>query len=342
MSQEESVVAYSLPPFHRRVVANLMDFLIFALLFIALFIPTNAITKATPGYRHADKLVNTRRVDSGLYIYESSTKTYITYPTYYDNYATQASGYVRVSKCAEAIDNFINYIGNEIDETAKQKLQKDYDEYRLSLFYKGEPYFVKNNEGVVETNKNNEAHPERTCMATNEQYYKNVYHIYILQNCAGYMVANFPDYKNSLMLMSNLLFFEEIPIAFILSGTLTYFVPTLIFKRGRTTLGKLAFRIGLIDQNLFSPSFGRNLARFAIFFFGELVLSLFTFTIPIIVSFSMMSFSKRKQGFPDFMLGLLEVGTSDNNIYFNKYEAAVLHFEGYKKGISFHMKKQEY
>lgn len=335
---EPTVVTYEAPPFHRRVVANLMDILIFVLLFIAVFIPTNAITKITPQYIRANDIVNTTRQESGFYIYEPSTKTYMAYPTYFDYYATDSTGYVKATTCAEAIDNFIAYVGSKCGDAKRQEIQDEYDRYRLSMKYNGNPYFIEV-DGVVVSNKYSESEPEKTCKATNEEYYRNVYHIFILQSCAGYLISWFPDYKASTSLMSNMLFFIEIPVSYFLAGLITYFIPPLIFKRGGKTLGKLAFRIGLIGNDLFSPSVGKIIARFSIFFFGELVLSLFTFGLPFIISFSMMAFSKRKQGFPDYMLGLIEIDTSKNNIYFNKYEAAVFQMDGSKKGISFHMKE---
>ena len=337
---EQTTIAYEAPPFHRRVVANLMDILIFALLFIAIFIPTNAITKITPSYVHANDVVNTTRKDSGLYIYESSTGTYMTYPTYYDNYSSSSTGYVKATTCADSIDNFISYVATYKGETFRKEIQDEYDSYRLGLKYQGEPYFVKV-DGVVVSNKASEVDPTKTCKASNDDYYKNVYHIFILQECVGYLISWFPDYKDATSLMSNMLFFIEIPVSYFLSGLITYFIPPLIFRRGGKTLGKLSFRIGLIGNDLFSPSVGKIIARFAIFFFGEMVLSLFTFGIPFIVSFSMMAFSKRKQGFPDYMLGLIEIDTSKNNIYFNKYEASIFQLDGSKKGIAFHIREQK-
>ena len=337
---DETKVVYEAPPFHRRVIANLMDIMIFVLFFIGIFIPTNAIAKNTKSYINSNQIINTVREESGFYIYEPSTKTYMTYPTYYDNYAADASGYVKATTCATAIDDFINFVGENVGDSAKEEIQKNYDEYRLSLTYNDVPYFVKEN-GVVVSNKYSELESDKKCMATNDDYYRNVYHIYILQDCAGYLLVYFPEYKAANTNVSNILFFIEIPIAYFMSGLITYFIPPLIFKRGGKTLGKLAFRIGLIDNTLFCPSIGKIIARFSIFFFGEMVLSLFTFGIPFIISFSMMVFSKRKQGFPDYMLGLVEVDTSKNNIYFNKYEASVYQFDGSSKGIDFHIREQK-
>ena len=60
-----------------------------------------------------------------------------------------------------------------------------------------------------------------------------------------------------------------------------------------------------------------------------------------IISFSMMVFSKRRQGFPDFMLGLTEVDTNKQKIYFSKYEIAVEHSLDHKEAIPFKLIEKE-
>ena len=48
-----------------------------------------------------------------------------------------------------------------------------------------------------------------------------------------------------------------------------------------------------------------------------------------------MVFSKKKQGFPDFMLGLTEVDTNKQKIYFNKYEVAIENTQMYGDPVDF-------
>ena len=136
----------------------------------------------------------------------------------------------------------------------------------------------------------------------------------------------------------NYLVFIELPISYTLAAFLVYFVPPLFFRRGRKTLGKALYHIGLIDTRVLSPSLGRFTIRFLIFFFGELVLSLFSFGIPYIISFSIMAFSKDKQGFPDYMLHLYEIDTSQANIYMD-YVEAQLKNELHGDAIDFKMEK---
>ena len=111
-----------------------------------------------------------------------------------------------------------------------------------------------------------------------------------------------------------------------------------IKRRGRKTIGKAIYHIGLVDDRLLAPTYARFTARFAILLFAELILSVFSFGIPYIISFSLMAFSKRKQGFPDYMLHLYEVDTSKANIYLD-YVEAQLKNELHGEAIDFKMEK---
>ena len=135
--------------------------------------------------------------------------------------------------------------------------------------------------------------------------------------------------------MSNILIFGEILPAYCLSGILIYLLPTFIFRRGRKTFGKAIYHIGVVDSRVLNCSLPRSLAKFSIFYFGELILSLFSFGLPFLVSFSIMVFSKKKQGFPDYMLGLEEVDTSEMKIFNDLVEIKLNEITPHKKAVDF-------
>ena len=324
-------VTYERPKFFHRIMANFIDILLFFGVLILLFIPTNAIVRNTPQYLAAEKVVNTRINDSGIYTYYDKTKTYLTWPSYYDNYSEDSSGYVKATKCSEAIDNFIEYVKTNAGEEKALEVQNAYDEFRLSKTFEDEPYFIKNSENIIVSNKESDG---GTCKASSDDYYKNIYKPYIMSDCAGYLITIFSDYYYANKTMSNFFFYLEAPVVFVLSVILVYYVPPLFFRRGRKTLGKALFRIGLVDSRILSPSFGRFTARFGILF-AEFILSVFTFMIPFIISFSLMVFSKEKQGFPDYMLKLNEVDTNKARIYYSKYEALLETKDPTKKPVDF-------
>ena len=94
----------------------------------------------------------------------------------------------------------------------------------------------------------------------------------------------------------------------------------IIFFRGKKSLGRLAFRIGLLGKDNFSLTIGRFTLRFLIFLFAEVILSVFTLCVPLIISISMSAFTKKKQNFHDFMLDIKEVDTYGTKIYLDKYD----------------------
>lgn len=324
MYQPHYEIHYSYPKFHRRVLANLIDFLGFALCFFLLFLGTRAIVTSTPSYSGKESALLAIRKESGLFHVDGSSSNDIV--SYLDD--DSFTGYAKMMAAEEAIDTFIVYINDNVGQDKAKTIQEDYDSYRLdsSLAYEGVAYFAKE-EGKIIRNK--------SCKADAENYFKNAYGKYIDDRCQGYLVTMVPAYLELTHFESNVLFFVEIPIAYILSGVLVYLLPPIFFKKGRMTLGKFAYQIGLADSRLLSCSFPRYFARWAIFFFGELCLSLFTFGIPCLVSFSLMAFSKKKQGFPDFMLGLYEVDVSHDKLYSSYEEISVDGIEGNKKPVDF-------
>ena len=320
-------VQYESPTFIKRVFANLLDIIFLFLAFISVFIGVQAIVRVTPFYKTADNVVATYRRDSGLFEYSSKRNTWENISTWLDNNDDTSYDY-RVSRCQTAIDDFLTYVNNNYNSRYAD-LKSDYDKSRLSskmIDSKKVPLFVETVDGIIHN-------PEST--ANSYYYYTKFYREYTLTNCGGFMITIIPEYRVALQQMSNALFYIQIPVSALVSGFLIYLLPGLIFRRGRPTFGKKLMQIGLVDSNILSPSVGRYIARWAIFFFGEVVLSFFTFGLPFIISFSMMVFSKKKQGFPDYMLGLTEVDTNKQKIYFNKYEIAIENTKMYGDPVDF-------
>ena len=304
-SPENSInIVYSLPNFGKRVFANFLDIIFLFLAFISIFIAVQKTTYVTPYYLRNDEIIATYREESGLFRYASSRKTWENISTFLDN-NNDTSYSARVYQCQVAIDDFIAYVGVKGTEEQYQEITTNYDESRLSenlLDSEDLPLFVKIEEEVedpdtheITTVKTIKHNPEGH--ANGEYYYTHFYREYTLTNCGSYMLAFFPEYKEATQNISNVFFFAQIPITLTLSVFAIYLLPAIIFRRGRPTFGKKIMQIGLVNSKMFSPSFLRYLARWSIFFFGEVVLSLFTFGVPLIISFSMMAFSKKSLAF---------------------------------------------
>lgn len=329
-------VEYEHPKFHKRVLANLIDILLLALSVVCFILITSAISHSTPSYKNADAIVALERENSQLFEYSTARKTWENVSTWLDN-NNDTSFDFRVQKCEKSIDGFIEiYIRNRFNGSLVnyEKITKDYNDSRLSnkLTYNGKKLFVYNSEGT-QIIKNPEVYG--VISQPSKYYYENFYREYTLTNCGSFMIAVVPNYQASLRTMSTWLFAFQIPVSVICGGFVIYLLPAFFMKRGCRTIGKALFGIGLVDSNILSPTLGRFTIRWFIFFFGEVMLSFFTFGIPFIVSFSMMAFTKKKAGFPDYMLGLTEVDTLKTKIYFSKYEASIDNINANKKPVDF-------
>ena len=324
----------------RRVFANLLDILIFALLLVSLFSLARLIVSNTEVYKNNfNEMVNIK-VDSGLYVKEEDGKTVTDIISYLNNDSNQTAG-SKTKRARKAIETFFTYTksfvdSGEISQNQYDIITEDYSTFMLSekMVYEGEKMFILDEEkGIIEN-------PDLTGEASNlsnihSYYFDNAYKPYIDKHLQGYLITTIPHYYELNEYVALTLIFAEILPAYLVSGLLVYLLPIFIFKHGRMTWGKAVYRIALLDKRILSPKIGRSLARFAIFYFGILILSLFSFGIPMIISFSLMVFSKNKQGFPDYMLRLTEVDAKRTKIYLSFQEVELEKTSPYKKPIDF-------
>ncbi|MCR4562358.1 MAG: RDD family protein, partial [Bacilli bacterium] len=278
------------------------------------------------GYQAKTKRLKTIQIESGLYVEVNGKNDDIV--SYLTSSTTDLAASAKKEKAKTAINTFINYLSVNVNPSAGQIVSDNYRDYRLnsSLTYEGVTYFVLDNNEVVEN---------AACKAKDEDYFNNVYAKYIDDRCQGYIVTLVPEYHSLLYFESMMLIFAEIMPAYLVAGLLVYLLPPLCNPRGHMTLGKLLYHISLADYNVLAISAKKFLARFAIFYFAELVLSMVTFGIPYLVSFSMMAFSKQKQGFPDYMLGIQEVDTSGQKLFKSFDEIRLSGVDKAKKGVDF-------
>lgn len=306
-------INYVRPIFHRRVLANMIDFFIFAFLWLISFTIAGNIAKSTNSYKEKQNYINTIHLNSDLYKIDNTGKIY-SVVSYYNHYQLNTTTQEK-NKLREHIDNFIVFISNEYGEESKEEIQKMYDDFRLNDNMKedGIPYFIVSDNKIIENtnSENNNITPTD---------YVNIYTNFIDNTCNGYLLSiDKTLYEYTSFLSKTIIFLELIP-TFFFSGILTWLVPPLVFKRGRKTIGKLIYKISAVNSKYLNLSIGKTFARFSIFFFGIITLSFVTLGVPMIISFSMMAFSKQKQSFPDYMLGIYEVNTSEDKVYFSKEE----------------------
>lgn len=322
-------IVYTRAKFTRRLFANLVDLLIFALLGICCFLAVRAIYCTTPDYIEKEAALTQMKLDSALYVDDEGQ---ILDVAGYLSASSEFTAADKVSKAKQAIEDFIDYAYQVEGEEVANEITTDYHDFFLDKYLLEEPYFIMEGGELVEN-------PE--CIASKKQYFENVYTPFINEHCQGYLTTRITPYLDLTKYISNILLFVEVPISYCLSGILTYYVPTWIFRRGRKTFGKALYRIGTVDGRMLNPTWKRSLARFAIFYFAILIFSVFSFAIPAIISVTLMGFSKKRQGFADYLLDLQEVDTTNMQIFYSLSEAQVSGAETHRRPISFESVRRE-
>jgi uncharacterized RDD family membrane protein YckC len=352
--KNEIKLEYYTPPFYRRVLANVIDVIFFLLAFVALFIGVREIVTSTSEYKTNIVAMAQIKVDSCLYIPDSlntiskiseyieaeekvlpeDIKEVVDIVSVLNN--TNLFGTIAQFDGAQAsIAGFHSYCAEVCTPESYAIIIADYENFMLSdelVDKDGNHYFIKDVDEKIIKNPD--------CTERDAVIYSKGYATYIDEHAQGYLLTSVPSYYEYSRYLSNMLLFLEIPISYSISGLLIFLLPVLIFRRGRMTFGKAIYRIGSVDANFFSPKIGRTLARFFIFYFAELILSLLTFGVPFIISFSLMVFSKKKQGFPDYMLGILEVDCYRTKIFMSKEEVALKGINTHSKAVDFKVREK--
>lgn len=326
-SVSEIKIEYERPKFYRVVFSIILDFLICSLLALLVFIGTKEIVGSTSTYKESLEAFNSLKVESQLYVYNVKFKRYEDIVTFYNESDGYSSSQVK-RDLSKRIDGFISYMGKVLGDNVQNELKEIYNEFRLDneLIYKEAKYFVINDLGnIVE---NSEA------KIPSSAYVENVYKKYIDNYALGQLIARNENALNYQRYLSNVLFYIEIPLAVFLSILITFYIIPLIVNRGKRTIGKLSFGIGYINKNILSP----NAKEFTFYFLWlllEILLSIVTFCIPLIISFSMMAFSKKRQSFAEYMLNLQIIDTYKDKIYKSKNEIVLEQENNQNDGIDF-------
>lgn len=352
-------IKYTRARFFQRVMANLIDILVLILLTLSCFLISRSIYNSTNEYKTMMNNINTAKIESGLFM-DSAYKSISEIENYLanenkvvpndmknvkdtvsilnddKNYGVEAK--IRGAKAV--INCFFKYASNIIENETYDSMIQNRNEYFLKedfVYIQNEnkiPYFL--------LNERNEIIQNEECPLTQIEYYKIAYRPYIDTNLQGYLASKIPAYYQSIKKLSSTLFFIELPICAISAFIITYFIPPLIFKRGRMTIGKAIYRIGLVNSNCLNPSFKVFFLRFLMLFFLEFILSIFTFGLPILISFSMMAFSKKRQSFIDYMFNLQEISVRGTKIFYSLDEIRINDLSKYHDPVNFNVRNQDW
>ena len=306
-------IEYYRPKFTRKLAASFMDAFIFSLLSLLFVVISKAIGDITPTYKQNSSELDTIKLDSGLFLEDNDGLVRDVVTIY--NLDTETNSSVVEKEVVNSINNFFTYVDNNLNHELYESMIKEFDELRLDqkliYSYEGNTYklFIQKDGKVV---KNNE-------VVVPSKSYISFYKDYIDNYALGYFhskidrVVTLEKYFSYVMAI-------EVIVGVLVGSIINYYVFPLIFRRNRYTLGRLTYKIGLVNKDVLHVSFGQFTLRFLIIFFLEIALSFVTFGIPIIFSFTMSLVTKKKQYFHDYLLGIEEVDLQDNQVYYSKDE----------------------
>lgn len=334
-SDNKMEVVYFRPGLHLRVLANFIDFFVLVFVFLFGFLGTREIIRNTPTYKAKSEQLVQIKLDSGVYEYDDDNILRDIVSVVNNDQGQSAKS--RCVRSRKAIDKFIAYAEEVATPANYNVIVDDYRNFRLSdSMKKGDiPMFIIDEDDNVIENPVLFEGVESISAGIYTTYFETAYAPYLDERVQGYLLTAIPNYKSIISYQTAMLLWVNIFMVYCVAGILVYLIPPLFFKRGRMTIGKWVYGIGVVDYRCLSPKVGIAIARFAIFYFGIYILSLFTFGLPLILNFTLMAFSKNKQSFPDYMLRLVEVDARRTKIYLSFLEVELEKTSPHKKAVNF-------
>lgn len=317
-------VSYKPAGFRERVFAFAFDLMLMLISLLFLMWGTHSITINTPFYKNANQKINDLEMSTHLYALRS------------DGNAQLLCDYYKLD-----------------DETKYEEYAIMFDQ-ALTDFY-SDPQFFENldaenglriywNLKIPPENPTNslfiytdETHTQivKKEDTTFKQYYD--FCVDVMTNEAIKHVVNNDVYIKNSRTISLSFIFIDLLIPIVLTSLIYQLIIPLCISRGKKTLGKLIFKISVVDSRGLSCSWKRYLARYGFLLGVETILSLVAFLIPIIVSFTMFVRSKIGQCFHDYVCNTFVVDAPLKSVCKTKEE----YLEKYKKEKDFNLSKDD-
>ena len=299
MLEETDVIEfnYELPRFTRLISSYLADFFIFLFLSILLIVPGVFILEAIPNFQNVLNTRNQILVDSKLYIKKDKL---IRLDTFYKEDTNLTYNEKSEELNLRLTYFFTTFINNDLEN----KGLETYNNIKSKGNFEGDKLFDENFNRVL----------------INSDYDETYFNFYLdaYNTALGYLQVNksYVENRNNVIFGYVLTIILASSVSFI---TLFLIIP-LIFNRGKKTLGMLFTHLSLINIRAFSVSNKCFCFRFLFQFFVMFLASLFSFLIPILISFGFLIFSKRRQTLTNYIFNTYIVYNENQIVYLNLKE----------------------
>ena len=301
LDKEENTVqevVYSKAKKRNRFLAFFTDGFIFIVSTFILFGALHMAVRTMPFFVEQSSIRQEIRLDSGLYVYNKNNDV-VSIVDYLNDNTEYPNAKTKKDYLAPRIETF--YI-NERFFSDKSVLNK-YDERRLTAKRESTNLFIKNDGKIVEN-------------SVNPQYLYDFYKNEITSYSNG-MLLTLPEYSKT----TSVIFMTAV-IEVIIYGTLMFalfyvVLPLTAFRRGRRTLGRAIFKVGLVGLDALNIRWKKFVLRQLFAYVFLVLLDFFAFLIPLIISIFMVLFSKQNQGLVDYVFGIHQVDITVDDIYFD-------------------------
>lgn len=296
--EDSQEVVYSIPKKSKRFLAMFVDFAIFGIFAFFLFGAMHVGFKETDFFKNFENNRNSLRLESNLYVYNANNQVVLITDYLVDNqeYPSYAS---KKDELRKRIDNFYNN-KTFIDSDT---FIVNYNERRLNATSNGIHLFIETeNKQIIENN------------AANPEYIYNFYVTEVTNYCSRYVFNNpaYGDYTRFIFLTGVVEGVIAVTISFII-----FFIifPMFIFYRGRQTIGRKIFKIGLVGANALNVSKRRFLCRELFSLFAMVYVNFATILIPLLISLFLIFFSKNSQSLIDYVTATYQIDVTVDDVY---------------------------
>lgn len=353
-------IEYERPISTNRLYSAVVDFFVAVILILLLVFCTNSIVKTTDFYKVNQGTIDEIRITSRLYDYDASDNLRVVSDVLVVSgdqsasiiknkliYVLEGNELSTIKENKYGFFDYCYYVESKNAAELKDfyKEHRDaYDKERIDFKnpYNNKPMFkysldenenIKYYEDIIYDFEGNEiARDLRPVIVETGngkmEEYNDLFYKPFIKRCPNSLIR-IPSYFESTQKMSTVMLSALIPGPIIVGIILAYYVPGLIFRRGRKSLGKLIFKIGIIDRDGYTPKLGRYTLRFLIIA-AECLLF-----IPAVISLTTLIFSKKMITLHDLILKMNVVETKEHKIYFDGVDAFLDNQDHQKAPVEF-------
>lgn len=280
--------SYKKASYRNRLFAYALDLLLMIVTALFLMLGAHPIVTNSDFYKEANSNINQLEMSTGLYVERSDGVVQLMC----DFHAIQVDGDYELyaNKFDQVLTEF--YSNSAIlSEIGVENGMEIYNNYKIPEGQTSSKLFIYKDASHLEII------PQETAT------YKDLYNFYceIMSNTASKYVMSLDEYISNSRVISLSFIFLELALPIVISSLIYELVIPLCLRRGKKTLGKLIFKLSVVDARGLSCTWTRYILRYLLLLFIETIMSVVALLIPLIVSFSMFVFSKAGQSFHDYV-----------------------------------------